>query len=427
VVNPILCVGSHPNDVAQLLTVARHLQEQTGVGAVFSTVAPEAVAAQVRDQVAAAGYPILDRPVAIAAPRDERNPLRRARRWRDENRAAVEHVVAEVQPSALLATVNPLPCLLLDGAAQRGVPSVLLQLWTMGDRSFRRAWRADDRRFAAAAASWKRRVRQHLERGAEMAFGVCDPLEWMVRDATIAVEGSALRRQLIDDGVPGELVVVTGNPGLDDLHALAQYPDAARTRVRAQLGVPDGRAVVTHFRSHEDRFPKIDPRTRREAQTTVIRALRDGAPGATVVVKLHPKELDSEREIVRSIDADVIVAGTDVDANELIAASELVVGMFSTTLLQAVALDRPAVGATLWPDLDYWCRMTDWSGVDRADGGAALTEVVRRSLTDPDYQQRWAARRAEFAQDRFRLDGHGTQRIVELIERMLRPQAGCPS
>ncbi len=72
------------------------------------------------------------------------------------------------------------------------------------------------------------------------------------------------------------------------------------------------------------------------------------------MVKLHPKEPDAERELVHSIDADVVVAGTEVDANELIAASDLVVGTFSTTLLQAVALDRPAVGAALWPDLDYW-------------------------------------------------------------------------
>ncbi len=48
--------------------------------------------------------------------------------------------------------------------------------------------------------------------------------------------------------------------------------------------------------------------------------------------------------MLHAIDPDVVVAGTDVDANELIATSDLVVGTFSTTLLQAVALDRPAVG-----------------------------------------------------------------------------------
>jgi len=46
VVNPILCVGYHPNDVAQLLTIARQLQERTGIPAVFSTVAPKEVASR---------------------------------------------------------------------------------------------------------------------------------------------------------------------------------------------------------------------------------------------------------------------------------------------------------------------------------------------------------------------------------------------
>jgi hypothetical protein len=77
--------------------------------------------------------------------------------------------------------------------------------------------------------------------------------------------------------------------------------------------------------------------------------------------------------------------------------------------------------------MDYWSRMTDWSGVDRATDRAALTEAVRRNLTDPGYQQCWAARRAAFRQDRFRFDGHGTQRIAELVERMLRTQDDGPS
>jgi hypothetical protein len=421
-VNPILCVGSHPNDIAQLVIVARQVRERLGLDAVFSSVAPPEVAADVHRHLAAEGFATLDQPLAVPPPRNERNPNRRAQRWRDENLAVVEHVVSQVRPAAVLATVNPVPCFLLDGVAARGVPSVLLQLWFWGDRSFRRAWRADDRRFQEAGFSQRKRLRRRLERGAEAVHGIHQPLEWNVRHATVAVQGPALRRQLVDDGVPAERVVVTGNPVLDDLHRLRNAPDAARERVRTQLAIPGDRQVITHFRSHEDRFPKIDRRTREGSQATVIRSLREAAPDATVVVKLHPKESDAERALIRSIDADVVVAGTDVEANDLIAASALVVGTFSTTLLQAVVLDRPAVSALLWPDLDYWQRATDWSGVDRAASGPALTEALRHQLGDPAYQARWAARREAFCRDQFLVDGQGTQRVVDLLERLLQAQ-----
>jgi hypothetical protein len=416
-VNPILCVGSHPNDVEPLITIAQHTRDRLGIDAVFASVAPPDVAADVRHGLAARGFPTLDRPLAAPPPPNERNPSRRARQWRDENLAVVEHVVSEVDPAAVLATVNPLPCLLLDGVAQRGVPSVLLQLWFWGDRSFRRAWRADDRRFQEAGFSSRKRLRRRIEHGAEALHGIGHPLEWNVRHATVAVQGPALRRQLLADGVPAECVVVTGNPVVDDLYRLRQAPDAACRRIRAQLAIPGDRPIVTHFRGHEDRFPKIDRLTREQSQATVIRSLREAAPDAAVVVKLHPKERDAERALIRSIDEDVVVAGSDVEATELIAASVLVVGTFSTTLLQATALDRPAVSVVLWPDLDYWSRATDWSGVDRAASGAALTEAVRRHLRDPAYQEQWAARREAFSRDQFLVDGQGTRRVVDLLER----------
>jgi CDP-Glycerol:Poly(glycerophosphate) glycerophosphotransferase len=422
-VQPILCLGSHPNDIAQLVTVARVLRDRIGVDASFATVAPPDVAAQVHKQVAVSGFRSLDQHFAVGPPPGERNPVRRARRWRDDNLAVVERVLTEVQPSAVLATVNPVPCLLLDGVAERGVPSLLLQLWFWGDRAFRRAWRADDRRAQESDATWKKRARLNLERRADFARGIGEPLEWNVRHATVAVEGPALRRQLVADGVPPDRVFVTGNPVLDELYELIRAPDAARQRIRSQLAVPHGRSIVTQFRSHEDRFPMLDQRTRHAAQASIISALRDGAPGATVVVKLHPKELEAERALLHSIDPDIVIAGTDVDANELMAASDVVVGTFSTTLLQAVALDRPAVGAMLWPGLDYWRRATDWSGVDRAFDQRSLAEAVQRNLVDAAYRQRWAARRAAFTRDRFLLDGHGASNVADLLQRMLEQRA----
>lgn len=424
--NRILYIGSHAYDVAPLTTIARHASELLDLDAVFSSVAPRDIAADVYDRLRVQGFTTLERPLVVGPPHNDRNPSRRARRWRDANLAAVEHVVAEVRPLAVLSTVNPPPGLLLDGVARRGIPAVLLQLWFWGNRSFQQALRADDRRVQEAEWPMRARLRRRVERAAEALHGIRRPhIVWSVRHATVGVQGPALRRQLVADGVSAERVVVTGDPVLDELHRLANAPAESHRRVRSQLELPDDRPVLTHFRNHEDRMVSLDRRTREASQAQVIRSLREAAPEATVVVKIHPKEGDAERALIRSIDRQVVIAGSDVESTELMAASSVVVGTFSTTLLQSVALDRPTVSVVLWPDLDYWCRATDWSGVDRVASGPALTEAVRRHLEDRAYRAEWAARRDAFRREQFLLDGRGTERVVDLLECLIRGSRGA--
>lgn len=413
--NRILFVGSHPYEIAPLTTIARRVREQTSFDVVFASVAPDDVATYVYARLHAEGYETLPFPVLVPPNDRTRDPLRRARRWRDANRAVVDRVVDELRPAAVLACVNPPPSIFLDGIARRGVPAVLLQLWFWGDREFLRTWQRDDRRVQHAAWTPRQRLHHAVARGAERLYGIPRHRVWNVRHATAAVQGPALRRQLVADGVAPDRVVVTGNPVLDDLHRLGADAGTAGRTVRAALGIPDDREIVTHFRSHEDRMLTVDADVRARAQAEVIRSTFAAVPDAAMVVKIHPKEGDAERRMIRSIDERVIVAGDEVDTTQLIAASSLCVGTFSTTLLQSVALDRPTVSALLWPGLDYWRRATDWSGVERVTSADGLTDAIRRQLLDPAWRATWAERRAAFRDDQFALDGKGTERVTELL------------
>lgn len=416
--NPILFVGSHSYDLTALTVVAHRARERLGREVVFVTVAGGEAGVEARVQLATDGFPVLDR-APVAGARPARNPLRRARRWRDANLAIVDDLLATVEPAAIVSNVNPPPSLLLDTPATRGIPTVLLQLWFWGDRAFQEAWRADDRRMREAGLPLGRRLRNRVDEAAERMAGIRPHIVWDVRAATIAVQGPALGRRLVADGVAADRVVATGNPVLDDLHRLAGDDAAARRRVRAQLDVDADVPILSHFRNHEDRMLTLDASTRAESQAQILRGLAGGAPGARVVVKIHPKEGDAERRLIHGLDPSVTVVGPEVDTLDLIAASALTVGTFSTTLLQSVALDVPTVGAILWPGLDYWRRVTDWSGVDRVESEAALTEAVRRHLGDPGYQAEWRARRAAFRADELLLDGRGTERVVDLVESMI--------
>lgn len=420
----LLCVGVLPYDVVHLITVARRAEERLGLEPVFVTVAMAEQAPAVRRQIADAGFDVVDRPLASTRTPSVRNPFARFRALRDENRRLVDDAIADLRPDAVLASVNVPPGLFLDRTAGQGIPSVLMQLFFWGSRSFHRAWLADDRRLETADWPRSHRFRRDLRHRVEDLYGVGTSPPWDVRHASIAVQGRALQRLLVAEGIPADHVVVTGNPLVDELYELRTDREQARDRVVAQLGLDPATPLLTHCRSHEARLVTVDPQRRADSQVDVIRALRAAAPDARVVVKIHPREGDAERAFIASIDPDVLVVGDELGTNELLAASDVVVGTISTTLLQAVALDRPTVSAFLWDSLDYWSDATNWSGVERVTSADALTDAVRRQLTDPSHRAEWAARREAFAADEFLLDGHGTEHVVDLLERLVGARAG---
>ena len=55
-VGTLLCIGFYPYDVVHLVTVAKQVRDELGLDAVFLSVAPDEVAAQVREQVEAEGF-----------------------------------------------------------------------------------------------------------------------------------------------------------------------------------------------------------------------------------------------------------------------------------------------------------------------------------------------------------------------------------
>ena len=419
----LLCVGVMPYDVVHLLTIARRAEQRLGLEPVFITLAQPESAPQVREQVSDAGFAVVDRPLAATRAPSIRNPVVRFRQLRDENRRLIDDALSDIRPDAVLVSVNPPPGLFLDEAARRGIPGVLLQLFFWGNRSFHAAWIADDRQLETRDWSRWYRFRRELRYRLEEFYGVGASPPWAVHRATIAVQGRGLQRRLLAEGIPAENVVVTGNPLVDELFELRSSREEARDRVFTQLGLSPNARLLTYFRGHEDRAITVDRQRRAESQVDIIHSLRAAAPDAQVVVKIHPREGAVERAFVGSIDRDVFVVGDEFVTNELIVASDVVVGMMSTTLLQAVALDRPTVSAFLWDGRDYWRDATNWSGVERVTSADALTEAVRLHLTDPAHQAKWKARRDSFTAEEFLLDGNGTDHVVDLLERMLRARA----
>jgi hypothetical protein len=292
-------------------------------------------------------------------------------------------------------------------------------LFHWGDRAFYRGLHRDDRLKENVGLSALGRAQRRIGRRIDAHYGFTPHVAWDVRQATVAVQGPAMRQLLVTGGVPSDHVVATGNPELDALYALRASTEDAARRLRGQLGLPGTTRIITQMRSHEARIASLSSSTLHEAQAQVIRALRSAAPDAQVIVKLHPKEDETEQAFVQSIDTAVLVVGEEVATNDLLAASDVVVGSASTTLLHSVLLDRPTVRVWLWPGLEYFRKSTAWSGVEEVDSAAALTDVVRLHLDDDAHRETWRRRRDAFIAEEFVFDGRCNERIVDVLERLM--------
>jgi hypothetical protein len=213
-------------------------------------------------------------------------------------------------------------------------------------------------------------------------------------------------------------VVATGHPACDELYQLRFSPNGAEADVHHHLQLPSGSRYFLNLRAHEDRHYGVTQAEKNAAQVTLIRALQAADPQARIVVKLHPREGDTEERFVRSIDPSIVVARSDISTNELMACSLANVAMGSTTLVWSAALDRPSISAFFWPRVEYWRQAQRWSGVERVDSGPQLTQAVQRYLHDREHAETWRQKRAAFVQDELMFDGKSTARLVGLINQL---------
>jgi len=411
----LLCLGFVPPDLSALVRVARQAQVELGLEPIFLSVAPDQMGQDARAYVEAQGFQALDRPTSSSTGEKISNPVTRYRTLRAANQRLADELLNEIQPAAILATVNTARDLFLRTATQRGIPSVLLQLFFWSDRAYYRDWRRDDLVYLERDLTPRQRLRRKLARGVADLYGMGQRIAWDQPATRIAVQGPALRRLLVSQGMRAERVVVTGNPPLDELYQLRSQSIGQQSDVYKQLGLPAGTRFFLHCRAHEGRLYGLAAAAKEQSQREIIHALQAADSEARVVVKLHPREGEAEARFVQSLDPRVIVADETISTNALIAEGQVLVATISTTLLWAAALDRPAISAFLWPGLDYWRRAQEWAGVERVTTPAALTTSVRRYLHDAAYAEAWRQRRAAFVADELQFDGQGTDRLVKLL------------
>jgi hypothetical protein len=160
---------------------------------------------------------------------------------------------------------------------------------------------------------------------------------------TIAVMDEEAAVQFRAEGCPPELLLVTGQPHFDEL--VRDSTTLSRSEVRHELGVDEVRPLVVFASEPQARFYG---RSLGYTEEDALRALLDGAaavaPEAEVVIKLHPREApDAFADLPETESRIAISVVRAYPPEHLIRAADVVVGMTSVFLLEAVMTGVPTI------------------------------------------------------------------------------------
>ena len=231
-----------------------------------------------------------------------------------------------------------------------------------------------------------------------------------------AVLGPAFREQFLAQGVRKARIEVTGHP-LHDL-AFAQRaglgPDASAA-VRARYDLPPAARLVLYATQPVLWREVITRDQLRENVRALGRAVAELGPEFLLVLKLHPRE--SLDQYAGAADGLPIRLIEQAEIAELIAAAEVFVSSSSSTILQAMMLDKPIVTVNFnrVPHFDFYEQI---GGTLHVRTHQAAAEALRLATLDEPTRARLAAARQGVLERYARFDGQATRRLADLVEEM---------
>lgn len=258
----------------------------------------------------------------------------------------------------------------------------------------------------------------------------------------VAVMDEWAKTAMLGEGFEETRISVTGQPAFDRLAFLRRrFSEEKRRRVRTDYGVnPRHKFVVYASQPVQAAYgadasnPQYLGYTEHTVLKAVLAGLHDAARrrkhGITVVVKLHPKESLADFQYLKDQDRGPELAVKIVkegDIWDMMLASDLVVGISSSVLLQACLLGLPVVSVqpNLTEDDFLITNVLGYSlGVYEEE---SVEDTLERVLFDEEFRLGMLDRVAEF-----KVDGLAGKRVLALVEELasgnaaVKDAAGAP-
>jgi hypothetical protein len=227
------------------------------------------------------------------------------------------------------------------------------------------------------------------------------------------------------EGLDKSNLIITGNPYFDDLISLrTNFKLEDRIRIRKELNIPETNYLITFASQYiTTRIKELgfDPGY---TEFTVLKSVYESLKkimkeNLTLLVKIHPDPKEdienTKKAIVDQLKSHQIIFLRDKNTRQHILASDLIIGMNSASLLEAVYLGKSVL--SVQPNLvGEDSLITNKLGLSvpvykNDDLEPVLEKIIFDKKFKNDLHQRLS---------KFNLDSRSTERVVNLIYKILK-------
>lgn len=234
----------------------------------------------------------------------------------------------------------------------------------------------------------------------------------------ICATGNKEKAALINQGIDAGKITVTGQPRFDVLHS--DRWKESREKVFKEFGFSfeDKLVLIVTQPWVEEHLWSV---TQRKSFIAGLLAGIRTIPGYVPMIKVHPREsADSYRKILEILGLSavpIVYMGTPL--YDLLSASDVVIGVSSTAMLEAMIFDKTVIMANFFNEPDYFGFVS--SGVAVAiNNEKDLPSILESVSYDEDFKAKLAEARSKFVHNNAYIqDGMASQRIVKLIVQMI--------
>lgn len=249
---------------------------------------------------------------------------------------------------------------------------------------------------------------------AAWCLGMMPKKPWIIGGGSatlMAAESEAIKRDLIEQGMTPEKLVVTGKPGLD---AIAEQLRTVRaSEKRKALGIPDGVKVILCSVPQLAEHDLLSWDRHKQEMEFLFQTMV--ATGAYVLLSLHPK---SDRAWYQPLADGAGVHINDERIYQLLPVCDIFIATYSSIVAQAIALHKPSIVIDFY-ELQYPL-YADAPGVTVLRDREKFLPLLKNLLTDANLYDTYVRAQKDHGTEWALLDGKNTERVIALVNRLIK-------
>lgn len=223
----------------------------------------------------------------------------------------------------------------------------------------------------------------------------------------ICVMDESARQSMVSDGLPAERIEVVGHPSLARLRRImTDRRVTEKEAVRKSLGLTGDQQLVLFV---SEPFSQVYGDRAGYTELTILEELisylqerslllKRNCNDIKLVVKLHPKNSAEVFEKFKNDHAGIwetlrpVVITGEIEKISVLAASDLVVGMASIMLMEAIALGKPTVSIQVGARLSNLCEAVNQEIIPFISTRDEMQAILNRLLDDLSYREKYSER-----------------------------------